>query len=141
MDPRLKSYNTELSNAEMAYYAAMSYNGYDGCDHELTFVGLGNADGFAKTMDLRVMKYDEAMATEQRSDWIKSVEEEHERMVKSKVFMPVKRESLPEGTKVMTSTWAMKLKPNGEKRARVNARDLSRWTVCISKEKKRQHQL
>ena len=36
--------------------------------------------------------------------------------------MPVKQDLLPKGAKVLTTTWAMKLKSNGTHRGRLNAR-------------------
>ena len=35
---------------------------------------------------------------------------------------PVKRKDVPSGTKIMTSTWAMKKKSNGKFRGRLNLR-------------------
>jgi Reverse transcriptase (RNA-dependent DNA polymerase) len=43
-------------------------------------------------------------------------------MMKHKVFVPVRKESLPPGTKLIDSTWAMKKKANGTHRARLAAR-------------------
>ena len=67
------------------------------------------------------MKYDEAMKTDKVS-WTKAVEEEQDRMKKNNVWVPRKLEDLPKDTKVLTTTWACKLKSNGTKRARINAR-------------------
>jgi hypothetical protein len=33
------------------------------------------------------MKYDEAMKTKDKKDWVKAVKEEHKRMMKLKVFI------------------------------------------------------
>ena len=68
------------------------------------------------------MKYDEAMASEDRHEWKKAVDEEHQRMVERGVFEPVQKTKIPENAKVVTSTWAMKKKSNGVHRARINAR-------------------
>eukprot|EP00957_Ditylum_brightwellii_P027315 2064978-Ditylum_brightwellii.AAC.1 len=65
------------------------------------------------------MKYDEAMKTDHEG-WGKAVEEEHDRMVKNLVCTPVKLSEVPKGAKVLTSTWACKLKSNGTKRVRIN---------------------
>eukprot|EP00957_Ditylum_brightwellii_P157826 12012722-Ditylum_brightwellii.AAC.1 len=67
------------------------------------------------------MKYNEAMKTDHEG-WEKAVEEEHDRMVKNLVSMSVKLSEVPKGAKVLTSTWACKLKSNGTKRARINGR-------------------
>jgi len=68
------------------------------------------------------MTYQEAMNTQDRNKWIKAVEEEHERMIKNKVWKPVDRSTLPEEAKIIDSTWVMKKKSNGTYRARMNAR-------------------
>eukprot|EP00957_Ditylum_brightwellii_P016973 1279669-Ditylum_brightwellii.AAC.1 len=43
-------------------------------------------------------------------------------MVDNKVWIPVKVEDMPPGAKVLTSTWACKLKSNSTKQARINGR-------------------
>jgi hypothetical protein len=43
-------------------------------------------------------------------------------MVNNKVWQSVPIDEIPEGTKIMTSAWAMKKKSNGTYRARINAR-------------------
>jgi hypothetical protein len=67
------------------------------------------------------MKYKEAMASSNRDKWQKAVNEEHERMLKHNMWKPVLRKDVPEGTKILMSTWAMKKKANGTYRARMNA--------------------
>ena len=42
--------------------------------------------------------------------------------MKNNVFEAVDKENIPPGTKVIDSTWACKLKSNGRKRGRLNAR-------------------
>ena len=68
------------------------------------------------------MKYNEAMATPDAKEWEGSVDTEHDRMMKHKVWKVVKKEDVPTGAIVLGSTWAMKQKADGTKRARVNAR-------------------
>ena len=67
------------------------------------------------------MKYDESMVTN-KVGWTKAVEEEHERMIKNNVWIPVKLQDLLKDTKLLTTTWAYKLKSNERKRARINSR-------------------
>eukprot|EP00957_Ditylum_brightwellii_P116453 8882893-Ditylum_brightwellii.AAC.1 len=67
------------------------------------------------------MKYDEAMATN-KAGWEKAVEEEHQQMITNKMWHPIKLSKLPKGKKILTTTWACKLKLNGRKRACLNAR-------------------
>eukprot|EP00957_Ditylum_brightwellii_P038555 2913909-Ditylum_brightwellii.AAC.1 len=43
-------------------------------------------------------------------------------MIDNAVWHPVKLNKVPKGAKVLTSTWACKLKFNGTKRARINGR-------------------
>lgn len=121
--------------SEMNYYTAM-YNTMDKEDieyktvqdvynKECAMVGAGIGGGFQNTKELRVMKFKEAMANddeEERRGWQEAVDTEHEKMKKFNVFKPVRKEDIPKGTKIITSTWAMKKKANGTKRARINAR-------------------
>jgi Reverse transcriptase (RNA-dependent DNA polymerase) len=51
-----------------------------------------------------------------------AVDEEHDRMVKNKVWEAVPKSSVPKGAKILTSTWAMKKKASGVYHARLNAR-------------------
>jgi hypothetical protein len=109
-------YEIKLTDAERNYFEVMKEIG------ELACVGAGLGGGFTNTQELHVMKYDEAMAGPDADKWKIAVEEEHDRMVKHQVFKPVPPEKLPEGAKVLTSTWAMKKKANGTYRAHLNAR-------------------
>jgi hypothetical protein len=68
------------------------------------------------------MKYKEAMKGSDKDKWKKGVDEEHERFQKHKVFKAVPRGEVPVGSKILTSTWAMKKKASGVFRARLNAR-------------------
>ena len=117
-----------LTQAEFNYQVnlqditMMEFSDEDICvDYEIGAVGAGLGDGFVHTRELKPMKYDEAMATD-KIGWSKAVEEEHERMVKNNVWRPIKLSKFPRGIKLLTSTWACKLKLNGTKRARLNAR-------------------
>jgi Mn-containing catalase len=46
------------------------------------------------TEELHVMKYNEAMQSRDKKEWIKAVKEEHERMVKSEVWTAVDKNTL-----------------------------------------------
>ena len=105
----------ELSHAEKNYYSILA-------DEEIACVGAGIGGGFSNTNELKVMKYKAAMASPEAKGWKEAVVEEHDRMVQHKVWKPVKRKDVPVGAKVITSTWAMKKKSNGVKRARLNGR-------------------
>ena len=47
-------------------------------------IAVGGAEiggGFENTQKLRVMNYNEAMATKDKDQWLKAVDEEHQRMI------------------------------------------------------------
>jgi hypothetical protein len=118
-----KDYKIELTSAEHQYYSAMKELGELKSDaREFGFVGAGLGGGFKNTAELHVMKYNDAMKTKDADKWQVAVEEEHERMVENNVWNPVEKDEIPEGAKVLTSTWAMKKKASGKYRARLNAR-------------------
>jgi hypothetical protein len=103
----LASNDIGLSSAEEKYYDTMWKMS------EMAFVGAGIGGGFVDTNELHVMKYKQAMASKDALKWEVAVEEEHECMLMHKVREPVPIEELPEGSKVLTSTWAMKKKGTG----------------------------
>ena len=88
---------------------------------EIMAVGAGIGGGFLHTSELKPMKYEEAMAKDP-DGWGKAVKKEYDRMKEHEVFQAVKKEDVPKGAKVLTSTWAMKQKADGTLRARLNAR-------------------
>ena len=59
------------------------------------------------------MKYKEVMKTPEKKEWTAAFLEEHERVVKHGAFKPVKLKDVPKGEKMLTTTWAMKKKSNG----------------------------
>ena len=68
------------------------------------------------------MSYEEAMAQDPEG-WQKAVDEEFERMTKQHhVFEPVEIKYLNAKATIIDSTWVMKLKSDGTKRARMAAR-------------------
>ena len=109
------NYEIQLTDGEKEYYETMK-------NTEFGFVGAGLGGGFEHTSELHPMKYDEAMSKPDKDKWKKGVEEELQRMLKSKVFKAVPKSKVPPGAKILTSTWAMKKKANGTYRARINAR-------------------
>ena len=126
--------NVGLTHSEANYFAAMinaSILATDGHEHravtevrnaEIALVGAGLGGGFQNTKELRVMKYDEAMESNDRAYWENAADEEHDKMQKFTVWTPRKLRSLPPDAKIITSTWAMKKKASGIYRARLNAR-------------------
>lgn len=107
----------ELDNDEVHLDLEVS-NGYV----EYHNVGAGVGGGFENTNQLKPMKYDEAVSGPDGEEWREEIENEHNRMLKNKVFDVVERSELPPGTKPIDSTWACKLKSNGTRRGRLNAR-------------------
>ena len=124
----------ELSNVEANYYAALMNLSCAETDNveleeldaihlqEYACVGAGIGGGFQNTKELHVMKFKEAMASEDKVEWEGAVDKEHDNMETYGVWTPVKLADLPAGTKILSSTWAMKKKANGTHRARVVAR-------------------
>ena len=121
-------YDPELGNAiltapEKKYFQALiDYSTEIMTDTEFGCVGAALGGGFENTTELRPMKYQEAMATADKSQWEKAVKEEYDRLVQHKVFKLVPKSLVPKKAKILSSTWAMKKKSNGKFRARVNAR-------------------
>ena len=118
-------YEIGLTAAEKVYYARMDALNELARQQDTTefgLVGAGIGGGFLDTHELHVMKYDEAMATEDKPYWEEEVSNENTRMKEHDVFEVVPRSEVPTWAKVITSTWAMKKKANGTRRGRVNAR-------------------
>jgi hypothetical protein len=109
------NYSIGLTEAEQQYYKIMRKS----C--EFAFVGARLGGGFMNTSELHVMKYKKAMASSNHDKWQKAVNEEHERMLKHIMWKPALRKDVPEGTKILMPTWAMKKKANGTYHARMNA--------------------
>jgi len=59
--------------------------------NQVAGIGAGIGGGFENTNELRVMTYQETMNTQDREKLKKAVEEEHQRMIKHKVWKPVDR--------------------------------------------------
>jgi hypothetical protein len=89
---------------------------------ELMGVGAGAGGGYGHTDELRVMNYREAMASPDRHLWEEAIHQEYLKFVKFGVFEVMPRGELPAKKKPVTCAWAIKLKSNGQRRARANAR-------------------
>jgi len=88
---------------------------------EIMAVGAGIGGGFNHTSELIPMTYHEAMAKD-LDGWSKAVLDEFNRMEQHHVWEVVSSDEVPNNAKVLTTTWAMKHKANGQLRARLNAR-------------------
>jgi hypothetical protein len=73
---------------------------------EFANVGVGVGGGFENTMELKTMKYNEAINGPDGKAWEKEIDNEHDHMIRNNVWEPVKKSLLPKGTKVIDSTWA-----------------------------------
>ena len=89
---------------------------------EVAGVGAGTGNEFSNTAELKPMKYKAAMKCDDKDLWDEAVKEEYNKFVKYEVFKPVKRENVPKNAKFVSTTWAMKRKSNGVRRARLNMR-------------------
>ena len=88
------------------------YRCLEDMDGEIEFanMGAGIGGGFENTMELKPMKYEEAINGPDGKAWEKEIENEHDRMVKNNAWEPVKKSSLPKSTKFIDSTRACKKK-------------------------------
>jgi hypothetical protein len=77
-------------------------------------------------MELKAMKYNEAINGPEVKAWEKEIENEHDRMEKNNAWEPVKKSLLPKGTKVINITWACKKKSTGKLRGHLNAPGFNR---------------
>ena len=114
-------YEIKLTDAEEKFYDTMQQLSNENCD-EYGLVGAGIGGGFASTTELHVMKFDQAMASNDKEKWENAVQEEHERFERNRVFVATSIDQVPKDAKILTSTWAMKKKASGKYRARLNAR-------------------
>ncbi len=75
-------------------------------------------------MELKPMKYEEAIYGPDGEAWAKEIENEHDRMVKNNAWEPMKKSSLPKGKEVIDSTWVCKKKSTRKLRGCLNAHRL-----------------
>ena len=68
------------------------------------------------------MNYKEAMKSNDAEAWKVKIGWEKQRFDKFKALTAVERSKVPKGSKIMTTTWAMKKKTNGKLCGRLNAR-------------------
>jgi hypothetical protein len=66
------------------------------------------------------MKYDKAMTKTDKPNWDKAVVDEHDCMTNHTAWKAIDRNDVPEGIKIIRSTWAMKKKASGTYGARLN---------------------
>jgi hypothetical protein len=73
------------------------------------------------TIELKAMKYNEAINGPDGKAWEKEIENEHDHTVKNGVWEPVKKSFLPKGTQFIDSTWACKKKSTRKLSGHLNA--------------------
>jgi hypothetical protein len=103
---------------------ANHYQCLEDTDGEMEFsnVGAGIGGGFESTLELKQMRYKEAIIGPDGKVWEKEIENEYDRMVKNDAWTPVKKNSLPKGTKVIDSTCVCKKKRIRTLHGHLNAR-------------------
>ena len=69
---------------------------------KMTNVGAGIGGEYDNTQELKVMKFDEAMKTEDKENWEKAVNEDHKCILKYKVWEPVKKSEVSKDVKILT---------------------------------------
>ena len=117
--------DVSVSAAEIRYLQAMAELDNSEVKTEgmkLALVGAGIGGGFANTNELKVMNYKQVMQSPDRAAWEEEIENEFKRFEKFNVFTVVPRNELPSDAKVMSTTWAMKMKTNGKLHGTLNAR-------------------
>ena len=121
-----------LSQAELSFYSAMDelgelslvapeVLGLDNPQDELSLVGMAEVGAFDLTSDLKATKFKEAMASANKESWLKAVEEEHNKFSWYKVWELILSNSIPSNAKILSSTWAMQQKANGQFCAQLTA--------------------
>ena len=99
-----------LMAAEQIYYVALSELLEE---NEFGCIGTGIGSGIENTNGLKVLGFEEAMASADKADWLASVDCEHEQMLKNGVWEVVDHHNIPQGADIIYSMWAMKNKANG----------------------------
>jgi hypothetical protein len=75
---------------------------------QFIIIGAGICSGFLNTQEFQVMKYHEAINGPNGKLWKAKVAKEHQRIVDSGVFKPVKKSKVPEGVRLTDTAWVMK---------------------------------
>jgi hypothetical protein len=85
---------------ELACMATVNGMEYAMMDAEYAFIGAALGGGFDNTTELYVMNYKEAMESDDKEKWLAAMKEEHERMVKKKVWKAIPPSEVPKGEKI-----------------------------------------
>jgi hypothetical protein len=101
----------------------MSEFGFSYVDHdgvEMAMVGTGVGGGFVNT-NVHTMTFEQAMASPDKNEWLKAVDEEYENMEENGVFQVTQTCDVPQGAKILSTTWVLKKKANGRRKGRITA--------------------
>jgi hypothetical protein len=71
---------------------------------ETACVGAGIGGGFKHSTELKPLNYKQAMQSKEKSEWVKEIKKENDRMKKYNVWTPVAKESVPDDVIPLTST-------------------------------------
>ena len=97
---------------------------------EFGLVGTGIGGGIKDTKELKVLNYKKAMQSPNADEWHNEIRKELEQFDKYNTLIPVPRSLLPKGSKVLTTTWAFKMKSNCTCKGRFNARGYEQVDGC-----------
>ena len=100
-----------LSVVEQNYYFAL---GELLEENEYGCIGMGIGSEIDNTNKLKVLGFNEAMASPNKDDWQALADQEYEMMLKNGVWEVVDRNNIPEGADIIHSMWAMQKKANGD---------------------------
>ena len=114
MESRILDINTHCNDNSITTEFGIYEDNLHVMEAEIGLVGSGIGGGFLTTNELHIMKYSEAMAGPDCDKWQAAIRDEYMRMINNKVFTVLKTLELPLQAKILTSTWAMKKKANGQ---------------------------
>lgn len=90
---------------------------------ELTLVGFGVGGRIKHTSKLKVLNCMKAMQSPDTEEWHKKIRNKKAQFDKYNALTPAAQSSLPPGSKILTTRWAMKMKSNGTCQGRLNTRE------------------
>jgi hypothetical protein len=78
-------------------------------------IGAGIGEGIKHSTELHILYLKNTMKGPDKEQWEKAVTaEEHDGMVEIKAWVPIKHVNIDKNAKILSSTWAMKKKANGQ---------------------------
>jgi hypothetical protein len=98
-------YEIKLTEAKDHYYETIhQLHESEFITDEIACVGAHIGGGFVNTNKLKVLKYKDAMKTDDWKKWEKAADEEHDWMVKHIVWSAILQQDIPLAAKILTST-------------------------------------